>query len=42
MDIDRDILRARRICLSRPIDDQMANLVIAQLLVLHGDDRERP
>ncbi|HEY8543874.1 MAG TPA: ATP-dependent Clp protease proteolytic subunit [Acidimicrobiales bacterium] len=41
-DIYSRLLRERIIFLGRPIDDDIANLVIAQLLHLEGEDQERP
>ena len=41
-DIYSRLLRERIVFLGRPIDDDIANLIIAQLLHLEGEDQERP
>ena len=41
-DIYSRLLRERIIFLGSPIDDQLANLVIAQLLFLESEDAEKP
>src|SRR6187455_2602695 len=40
-DIYSRLLRERIILLGTPIDDQIANLVVAQMLFLAGEDPER-
>lgn len=41
-DIFSRLLRERIVFLGRPIDDDVANLIIAQLLHLEGEDQDRP
>lgn len=41
MDIFSSLLAENIICISGPIDDEVANLVIAQILYLEGEDPDR-
>lgn len=41
MDLFSSLLSENIICISGPIDDEMANLVIAQILYLEGEDSDR-
>lgn len=41
MDIFSSLLAENIICISGPIDDELANLVVAQLLFLEGEDPDR-
>lgn len=41
MDLFSSLLAENIICISGPIDDQVANLVIAQILYLEGEDPDR-
>lgn len=42
MDIYSRLLRERIVCLNGPVDDHMANLVVAQLLYLESENPEKP
>src|SRR5581483_11821085 len=41
MDLFSSLLAENIICISGPIDDEVANLVIAQILYLEGEDPDR-
>ena len=41
MDIFSRLLRERIVFIGAPIDDQIANVVVAQLLMLRSDDPDR-
>jgi ATP-dependent Clp protease protease subunit len=41
MDIFSSLLAENIICISGPIDDELANLVVAQILYLEGEDPDR-
>lgn len=41
-DIYSRLLRERIVCINGPIDDHLANVVVAQLLYLESEDPEKP